>query len=174
MNELCSEGLAKVHARRKSRPVAGFTLVELLIALTLLGVVLAIAVPVISGWLANSSLKSAARTMTSDVTYLREAAVSSGRAHMMSFNMSANEYTLRWDSDGAGTFADVPNYAASRILSESGHGVRITSVSQPAILMIPNGSINPFGTVVITNDRGSTATITTLITGRSHVTYNMQ
>jgi hypothetical protein len=28
--------------------------------------------------------------------------------------------------------------------------------------------------VVITNNRGSTATISTLITGRSHVTYSMQ
>ena len=93
---------------------------------------------------------------------------------MMSFDMNANEYTLRWDSDGTGTYADVPNYPSSRTLSEFSNGVRITNASQSAILMIPNGSINPFGTVVIANDRGSTATITTLITGRSHVTYNMQ
>jgi hypothetical protein len=30
------------------------------------------------------------------------------------------------------------------------------------------------GTIVLTNSRGSTATITTLQTGRAHVTYNMQ
>ena len=174
MERLCSTRPAGFQARRKSRPVAGFSLVELLITLVILGAVLAISVPVVSGWLANAGLKSVARTMAADVTYLREAAVSSGRTHMMSFDTSANAYTLRWDSDGAGTYADVPNYAASRTLAEIGNGVRITSVSQAAILMIPNGSINPFGTVVVINDRGSRATITTLITGRSHVTYNMQ
>ncbi|HTZ41025.1 MAG TPA: prepilin-type N-terminal cleavage/methylation domain-containing protein [Syntrophales bacterium] len=174
MRALCSKGLTGVLPRRQPRPVAGFTLVELLIALILLGAVLSIAVPLMSGWLANSSLKSVARTMASDVAYLREAALSSGKTHMMSFNMNTNEYSLRWDSDGAGAYADVPNYPASRALSEFGSGVRITSVSQSPILMIANGAINPFGTVVITNDRGSTATITTLITGRSHVTYNMQ
>lgn len=174
MRRLHSTGLAAVNTRRQSCPAAGFTLVELLITLILLGAVLAISVPVISGWLDNSNLKTGARTMASDVAYLREAALSSGRNHMMSFNVNANEYTLRWDSDGMGTYADVPNYPASRTLSEVGNGIRITSVSHSPILMIPNGSINPFGTVVITNDRGSTATITTLITGRSHVTYSMQ
>jgi type IV fimbrial biogenesis protein FimT len=165
---------AGVCNRRQPRPDAGFTLVELLITLVLLGVVLAIAVPVISGWLGNSNLKSVARIMTSDVAYLREAALSSGRTHMMSFDMNANQYTLRWDSDGAGTYADVPNYPASRTFSEFGNGVRFMSVSQSPILMISSGAISPFGTVVIANDRGSTATITTLITGRSHVTYHMQ
>ena len=174
MKGLCSTDMAGDRTRRKLTPAAGFTLVELLITLMLLGVVLAIAIPVISGWLANSSLKSVARTIASDVTYLRESALSSGRTHMMSFNMNGNEYTLRWDSDGAGAYADVPNYPSSRTLSEFGNGVRITSFSQSPILMIPNGSINPFGTVVIINDRGSTATVTTLITGRSHVTYSMQ
>jgi prepilin-type N-terminal cleavage/methylation domain-containing protein len=174
MKWLCSTGLARVHTRWQGRLVGGFTLVELLITLILLGVVLAMAVPVISGWLANSNLKSVARTMASDVAYLRESALSSGRTHMMSFNMGANQYTLRWDSDGAGTYADVPNYPASRTLSDAGDGVRITSVSQSPIMMSSSGAINPFGTVVITNNRGSAATITTLITGRSHVTYSMQ
>ena len=61
-----------------------------------------------------------------------------------------------------------------RLLSENGSSIQITSVSQTPITIRPGGAINPFGTVEITNNRGSRATISTLITGRSHVTYSMQ
>jgi type IV fimbrial biogenesis protein FimT len=166
--------LIGVNTRQRPCPDAGFTMVELLITLVLVGIVLSIAVPAVSGWLDNSNLRAGARTMASDVAFLRESALASGRTHLMAFNVGANQYTLRWDSDGAGTYADVPNYPALRTLSQSGSGVRITSASQSPIKIISSGAINPFGTVVITNNRGSTATITTMITGRSHVTYSMQ
>jgi len=174
MRRLRSTCLAEVSTRRHSCPDAGFTMVELLITLVLVGIVLSIAVPAVSGWLDNSNLKAGARTMASDVAFLRESALSSGRTHRMIINAGANQYTLRWDSDGAGAYADVPNYPALRTLSDSGSGVRITSVSQSAINFTSRGTINPFGNVVMTNNRGSTATITTLITGRSYVTYSMQ
>jgi len=154
---------------------AGFSMVELLITLVLLGIAMAIAIPSFRGWVDNSNLKAAARTLSSDIAYLREAAISSGRSHTIAYDMAQNRYTLRWDSDGDGSCdADVPNYAAARLMSDHGGGIQITSVSPAAIKIISSGSINPFGSVVITNSRGSTATISTLITGRSHVTYSMQ
>lgn len=159
---------------RGSRPAAGFTMVELLITLVLVGIVMAIAIPSFRGWVDNSNLKAAARTLSSDINYLREAALSSGRTHMVSYDTGANTYTMKWDSDGAGTYANVPNYTASRLLCDHGSNIQITSVTQNPIKIISSGAINPFGTVVVTNNRGSTATITTLITGRTHVTYSMQ
>jgi prepilin-type N-terminal cleavage/methylation domain-containing protein len=160
--------------RRLLRHAAGFSMVELIITLVLLGIAMAIAIPSFRGWVDNSNLKAAARTLSSDIAYMREAAMSSGRTHTIAYDMAQNRYTLRWDSDGAGTYADVPNYAATRLVSDHGGGIQITSVSQTPIKIISSGAINPFGTVVITNSRGSTATISTLITGRSHVTYSMQ
>jgi len=174
MRRIRSTFLTGVNTRRHSCPVAGFTMIELLITLVFFGILLSIAVPALSGWLDNSNLKAGARTMASDVAFLRESALASGRTHLMTFDLGANEYTLRWDSDGAGTYAVVPNYPALRRLSDSGSGVRITSASQSTISFTSRGSINNLGTVVITNNRGSTATITTMITGRSHVTYSMQ
>jgi prepilin-type N-terminal cleavage/methylation domain-containing protein len=156
------------------RRAAGFSMVELLITLVLLGIVAAIAIPSFRGWVDNSNLKAAARTLSSDIAYMRAAAMSNGRTHTVAYDMAQNRYTLRWDSDGAGTYADVANYPALRLLSEHGSSIQITSVSQTPIKIISSGAINPFGTVEITNNRGSRATISTLITGRSHVTYSMQ
>ncbi len=150
-------------------------MVELLITLVLVGIVMAIAVPSFRGWVDNTNLKAAARTLSSDIAYMREAAMSSGRTHTIAYDVGMNTYTLRWDSDGDGAAdADVPSYPALRLLSDHGSGIQITGVSQTPITIRSGGSINPFGNVVITNNRGSTATISTLITGRSHVTYSMQ
>jgi Tfp pilus assembly protein FimT len=104
--------------------------VELLITLVLLGIVGAIAVPSFRGWVDNTNLKAAARTLSSDIAYMREAAMSSGRSHTIAYNVGANTYTLRWDSDGAGTYADVPNYPATRLMSDHGGGIQVASVSR--------------------------------------------
>ncbi len=101
------------------RRAAGFSMVELLITLVLIGIVAAIAVPSFRGWVDNSNLKAAARTLSSDIAYMRAAAMSNGRTHMVVYDMAQNRYTLRWDSDGAGTYADVANYPASRLMCES-------------------------------------------------------
>jgi prepilin-type N-terminal cleavage/methylation domain-containing protein len=174
MRRLCATPLTGVNTRRRCRPDGGFTMVELLITLVLLGIVLSMAVPAISGYLDNVNLKSAARTLSGDVAFLRESAQSSGRTHTIAYSTGANQCTMKWDSDGVGTYLNVTNYPAVRNLTDYGSSVRITSVSQTPIKIISSGAINPFATVVLTNNRGSTATITTLITGRSHVTYSMQ
>ena len=173
-NRVCVRSVVVHGPGRGSRPDAGFTMIELLITLVLVGIVMAIAIPSFRGWVDNSNLKAAARTLSTDINYLRESALSTGRSHTVAYNTGTNTYTMKWDSDGAGNYQDVPNYTASRLLCDHGSNIQITSVTQTPIKIISSGAINPFGTVVISNNRGSTATITTLITGRTHVTYSMQ
>jgi prepilin-type N-terminal cleavage/methylation domain-containing protein len=174
MRRLCATRLTGVNNRRRRRPDGGFTMVELLITLVLLGIVLSMAVPAISGYLDNVNLKSATRTLQADVAFMRESAMASGRTHTIAYDMGANQCTMKWDSDGAGTYLNVANYPAVRNLADYGSSVRISSLTQSPIKIISSGAINPFGKVVLTNNRGSTASIGIQITGRASVSYSMQ
>jgi prepilin-type N-terminal cleavage/methylation domain-containing protein len=170
--------LIGVNTRRHSRPDAGFTMVELLITLVLVGIVLSMAVPAISGYLANTNLKSAARSLQGDIAYLRESAMtesSDGTKYCIQFDAGANKVYLKYDPGGAGTLLPLVNYPATRNLSDSGSGVYISNTSYAApVKVYQRGFIGTPGTVEITNNRGSKATLTLLTTGKVYVTYSMQ
>jgi len=164
---------------RGSRPAAGFTMVELLITLVLLGIVMAIAIPSFRGWVDNSNLKAAARTLTSDLAYLREAAItdsSDGTKYCIQFDSSANKAYIKYDPGGAGTLVPLANYPAERTLCDFGSGVQITNVSfgTTPVKVYNRGYFGTPGTVEISNGRGSKATISLLTTGKVYVTYSMQ
>lgn len=164
---------------RGSRPPAGFTMVELLITLVLLGIVTAIAIPSFRGWVDNSNLKAAARTLTSDLAYLREAAMtdsSDGTKYCIQFDSSANKVYMKYDPGGAGTLVPLTNYPAERSLCDFGSGVQITNVSfgTTPVKVYNRGYFGTPGSVEISNGRGSKATIALLTTGKVYVTYSMQ
>jgi len=178
MRRLRSTCLAEVTTRRHSCPEAGFTMVELLITLVLVGIVLSLAVPAISGYLDNTNLKSAARALQGDIAYLRESAMtesSDGTKYCIQIDAVANKVYLKYDPGGSGSMLPVVNYPATRNLSDSGNGIYISNTSYTGPVKIYNrGFIGTPGTLEIRNIRGSTATLTLLTTGKVYVTYSMQ
>jgi len=76
-------------------PRRGFTLVEMLIVLIILGIFTAIAVPVFSQWRARSAAKSAIDTLMAHMKQARTFAVSENRTVRISFQATAPySYTL--------------------------------------------------------------------------------
>jgi prepilin-type N-terminal cleavage/methylation domain-containing protein len=158
------------------RRTAGFSLVELCIALVLLGIVLAIAVPSYRGWAANTNLKGAARMVSSDVFDTRARALSESRTYTITYNPDpASTYTIQ-----AAAANGLPAVSVTKTFDEFG-GVRLASVNLGmaayTITIQSRGTVSsPAGTATIgvTNVRNSTGTITVLNTGRAHVTYSMQ
>ena len=67
------------HPRRESNPLAGFTLIELIITLVILGILLTIAIPLMRPLLRNNSLTSAANSFEASLNYARSEAVTRGR-----------------------------------------------------------------------------------------------
>ena len=148
---------------------AGFSLVELIITIVLLGIVAAIAVPSYRGWAANTNLKGAARAVSSDVYDTRGRALAENRVYTITYSADpTNTYTIT-----APAANGLPAVNETKNFSEYG-GVRMTSVNVGAITIQSRGTITPAATVIMTNSRNSTGTINVLITGRAHVTYSMQ
>jgi prepilin-type N-terminal cleavage/methylation domain-containing protein len=152
---------------------AGFSMVELLITLVLLGIVAAIAIPSYRGWIENSNLKAAGRMISSDFYEARARASAENRPYTITYSPDPTN-TCRIQAAAAN---NLPAVDETKTLGEFG-SARMTSVNggaaAVAVLIQSRGSVSPAGTVVVTNARNSTGTITLLITGRAHVTYSMQ
>ncbi|HET6488740.1 MAG TPA: prepilin-type N-terminal cleavage/methylation domain-containing protein, partial [Syntrophales bacterium] len=83
----------RAHAGRKRLclPDRGFSVIELLITIVLLGVVLAMATPGVRGYIDNSNLKDAARAISGDIAFLRESA--------MTEYSNGTKYCIKFDTD---------------------------------------------------------------------------
>jgi prepilin-type N-terminal cleavage/methylation domain-containing protein len=150
--------------RKRYVATAGFSMVELLITLALLSIVLVIATPTVRGWVDNSNLKGAARGISGDIYSLKERAIAENRQYRIVFNVyPTNTYLIQ---QGAAPY----NTIQTRTFQEYDN-VQMTIADQFDVTT--RGTMSA-GTIVLRNGRGSTATITTLPTGRAHVTYNMQ
>jgi type II secretion system protein H len=72
----------------------GFTLVELLVVMALLGLMMAIAVSGWSSWVEASAHKGTAREMQTVMRQTQQRAVTEGRAMCVWFDTAANSYTV--------------------------------------------------------------------------------
>jgi len=148
----------------------GFSLIELIIVVAIIGIMGTMAVSTFQRYVKNSNLRTAARDMASDITNTRQRAVSEGLTYRMTIRLvtGGNDYTIE-QGNAAGTSFTViarknpPVFGANLTIAS-------TTYSSNIITLLPRGTISA-GTVVMQNSLGSTATITTNVTGRTHVTF---
>ena len=70
-----------------SQPQKGFTITELLIVLTLIGILSAISMPTLKGFAATRRLKASAYTIRSLLTFARDMAITDRTAHLVVFDL---------------------------------------------------------------------------------------
>ncbi len=63
----------------------GFTLIELVVVIAIVGIMAAIAIPYFSKMIADQRLRSAAQTLVSDLTYMRSEAITQGVGQYLYF-----------------------------------------------------------------------------------------
>ena len=161
----------------KIKQAKGFSLIELIIVIAVLGIVSAIAAPNFNKYRQNTNLREAARDLSSDISFWRQRAVADNVRYRITFNQAANNYTVQRETiSGSGAYADlVPAVTKSpRNISAQ---ITIFNITFPSaqITIQPRGTMD-LGSVTLQHTiRLSTATIRTYFTGRVvNVTYNLQ
>lgn len=144
----------------------GFSLIELIMICAIIAVLSLIAVPSFLRYTANTNLKSAVREVASDILNQKEKAISENRKQRILFDNNNELYTLQENTSGT-TYTTTE----TKYLKPFGSNIDITD--NYTITFQTRGTANN-GTIKLTNNRGSTATITVNITGRTYATFSMQ
>jgi hypothetical protein len=106
------------------------------------------------------------REVTSDILNQKEKAISENRKQRIIFDNNNESYTLQENTSGT-TYTTT----GTKHLKPFGSNIDITD--NYTITFQTRGTANN-GTIKLTNNRSSTATITVNITGRTYATFSMQ
>src|SRR5690349_18226209 len=102
-----SHRMVTANRTHRSTRTSGFTLVEILMVITILGVAAAIVLPQVGS---RDDLRTAsmARAVMADLAYVQSRSVSMQRRHYVRFDVDANTYEVLDDISGAGHVIDHP------------------------------------------------------------------
>lgn len=155
--------------QRKSK---GFTLVELMIVLAIIGAMVILGFPTFTGWIARARLRDAARTVFSDMQLARVQAIQSGADWRITFDPANSNYVVL--NPGPDFTLDTDDDITEKTVSISGDhpGVEfgtaqgaIPGASAPddgisfngnRVEFEPEGRGDRGGTVYLKNERGET------------------
>ena len=148
----------------------GFTLIELMIVIAIIGILSAVALYGWRGYQDNVNLRTAARDVVTDISACKQRAVSEGVQYCMQFTDGSPNYSINASSCGA------PTQTQAKNLTSFGSGLTIsnTNFTSDQVSFLPRGTLSSnTGTIVLTNSKNSTATITINITSRTYVSFTM-
>jgi len=111
---------------RQTRGQTGFTLIELMLVVLLLGLMASITMPLISGF-EPDRINASARRLSGTVKYLYNEAAMTGLEHRLTFDLTNDAYRAA-KINAAGELQPLQGVGAKKLLSP---GVRFASVYQP-------------------------------------------
>ena len=151
----------------------GFTVMELMVTVAIIAIVAGFGIPAFNRMAVNGNLRTAARDIMGDIANLKEGAMAYNQQLSIGFDTGANSYTLqRLPPNPDGTLTNINKSPAS-----FGQGIQLTGVAFGAgttVTFLTRGTLQQGGNIVLTNSRGSTATITCNLSGRTYVQFTMQ
>ena len=140
---------------------AGYTLIEVLVACSLAGAIMAAGLPRVPPMMASFALQNATAAITNDLRLARERAITTNAHGRITF--SSGKYQPRRESPaGSGTYV---NDGAPRPLP---NGVSVSVAPSDPIFDSRGLAAQPF-TITVQNAYATTKTITISAIGRVHV-----
>ena len=99
LNSICSRAIGAKH--RSCSRQRGFTLLELVLVMVIIGTVLAMAAPSLRGFFASRQTEDAAASIVALTRLARSQAVAEGRAYRLNFDLKETTYWLTAQTEGA-------------------------------------------------------------------------
>jgi prepilin-type N-terminal cleavage/methylation domain-containing protein len=131
---------------------SGFSLIELVTTLAIIMIVMALAVPLVQGAIAQYKLKSAVMSVTGVIQITRYHAISSGYPYRVAFDNAALTYQIQSDPNSNGGWANVGT--AVPFASSS---IRPTLNANITLQFRPNGAVSTVvGALPVTLTLGNT------------------
>lgn len=134
----------------------GFSLVELMIVITIFGMLVGLSVPNYRRYIQTQAMRGAAENLVQTIHLQRARAMSTGQNVVVNFNTAA---PTGWTcmSEGFSYKAKLPN------------GVQYESVNPTTLTLSRDGRVNTSGTVVFVNRLGNRDTVSIQISGMAMV-----
>ena len=146
----------------------GLTLIELICAISILGILLVIAVPITTDLIDKWILESTAREIVEDIRWTQHLAITKEISHNFDLNISNRSYRIRSANIRESIIKSVKFSSAISNISSTfkNHG------TYKRLSFTPTGNPSQTGSIVLTSKKGRELTITVAVgTGRVTIKY---